>query len=396
MVKKNTKRFPVRAIRTFKPTKFDHAPKQLIFKGDGMNEIGMYEPAYPSIEEQKAWDYDTYCSRLLIALNWYNLTQDVKSLSACALKAFHLTEHGEQLYKKILGSEYELSFTSLKLIRLMHYGFLLRKKEKQFLAKNIRKCVRNPKQKSIVSEDTVKETIQDRLNNKVRYIKAEIDGLFSDFLYDGYHLETNSLGALIQQIPANKRKDVIEHLNSMLYIYKAVSQDRLPYKEDYHHLTAKQTKNCIAWIERAINEVNAVVVKNRVKATKKKKAVAPEKIVAGLKYLRSFEALKLQSANPVEILKASELWTYNTKLRKLQHFVAIPNCTLDVKGSKILNLDESKSIQKTLRKPAEQLKAFTAAQTTVKANKWFGGITGVETKVKNCLSPDTVILRICK
>ena len=66
---------------------------------------------------------------------------------------------------------------------------------------------------------------------------------------------------------------------------------------------------------------------------------------------------------------------------------------LQVKGTTILGFDENLSIQKTLRKPAEQLKDFKASGK-VKLRKFLEDINTTDTKLNGRCNPDTVLLKV--
>jgi hypothetical protein len=99
-------------------------------------------------------------------------------------------------------------------------------------------------------------------------------------------------------------------------------------------------------------------------------------------------------------LGVSELWTYNTKTRKLGRFVVAMHGDmvvgqLGVKGSAIIGYDEIKSTCKTLRKPAEKLAEFkTLGKPALR--KFMDTIKSVEVKLKGRISPDTILLRAIK
>jgi hypothetical protein len=65
---------------------------------------------------------------------------------------------------------------------------------------------------------------------------------------------------------------------------------------------------------------------------------------------------------------------------------------MTVKGSTLVGFDETRSVQKTLRKPEETLKEFKKAGK-VKLRKFLDEINAVEIKLNGRLGPDTVILR---
>jgi hypothetical protein len=365
------------------------------FRGDGHKELGISEMEWPSSEIQNEWTHDERELQVVKALNWYTATQEDRSMRKLAYKSLSASGHALNLVKKLERSDRELSITACKLIRMMQVGYIPSFRNKKFIAKEIAKSLSY--YHASISEKTSedKPNIQDRLNEKVKRICAEIDGLFSDFIYGGYK-GSHSITSLISSIPSNKKKDVIAFINDEMLPFKKAQAKIVPYDEDYRTYSAKQLKSVIEWFERAINEINAVAVQKRAIKVRKKKAVPPAKIVANLKYLHDSSELKITSINSIDILKSAELWAYNEKTRKIQHFVAIPNCTLDVKGTKILNLDESKSVQKTLRKPAEQLKKFMALGTSSKTLKWFSEIHSVDMKIKSCIGPQTLLLKTFK
>jgi hypothetical protein len=101
----------------------------------------------------------------------------------------------------------------------------------------------------------------------------------------------------------------------------------------------------------------------------------------------------LVSINPADIVGAGELWVYNTKSRKLGKYVAKEFAELSVKGTSIINFDENKSVQKTLRKPEEQLKEFKAAGK-VQLRKFLDDIKAVDIKLNGRINEEIILLRI--
>ena len=111
---------------------------------------------------------------------------------------------------------------------------------------------------------------------------------------------------------------------------------------------------------------------------------------------------KLASVNPVDVVGANELWTFNVKTRKLGKYVATNidptgmgrgTSGLQVKGTTITGFNEELSIQKTLRKPDEQLKAFKAAGK-VALRTFLDNISAVDTRMNGRINADTVLLKV--
>jgi hypothetical protein len=84
---------------------------------------------------------------------------------------------------------------------------------------------------------------------------------------------------------------------------------------------------------------------------------------------------------------------YNTKSRKLGKYVATEFAELGVKGTSIVNYDEIKSVQKTLRKPEEQLKEFKAAGK-VQLRKFLDDIKAVDIKLNGRINEEVVLLKV--
>ena len=66
---------------------------------------------------------------------------------------------------------------------------------------------------------------------------------------------------------------------------------------------------------------------------------------------------------------------------------------LQVKGTTIIGFKESESIQKTLRKPADQIKEFKKAGK-VALRKFLDEIPTTDTKLNGRCNPDTILLKV--
>jgi hypothetical protein len=112
-----------------------------------------------------------------------------------------------------------------------------------------------------------------------------------------------------------------------------------------------------------------------------------------MKYLKQDDKLKLVSVNPQDIIGTQELWIFNTKTRKLGKYIAAEFQELGIKGTTITGFDEHKSVQKTLRKPEEQLKEFKAAGK-VALRKFLEDIKAVDIKLNGRTNEDTILLKV--
>jgi|688.fasta_scaffold11433_6 hypothetical protein len=165
-------------------------------------------------------------------------------------------------------------------------------------------------------------------------------------------------------------------------------------KEGYKHRSRKQIKAFIAFLQEIESACNMLMQEAKVnKKPRKTKAVSKDKLVAKLKYKKTDEPLKLVSVNPADIVGAQELWIYNSKTRKLGKYVAEEFKELGIKGTTITGFSEMKSVQKTLRKPADQLKEFKAAGK-VALRKFLEDINAVDTKMNGRINEETILLKV--
>lgn len=165
-------------------------------------------------------------------------------------------------------------------------------------------------------------------------------------------------------------------------------------REAYSHRSKKHIRKLIDFYAEVHSACNMLMQESKINRKPRAKKVVPaDKIVAKLKYKKTDEPLKLVSINPADIIGAKELWIYNTKNRKLGKYVAADFSELGVKGTSITGFNESLSIQKTLRKPVDQLKEFKTAGK-VALRKFLDDIKATDTKMNGRLNEDTIILKV--
>lgn len=165
-------------------------------------------------------------------------------------------------------------------------------------------------------------------------------------------------------------------------------------REGYKHRTRRQVKALLAFYQEIASACTMLGQEAKLnKKPRAKKEQPKDKIVAKLKFKKTDEPLKLVSVNPVDIIGAKELWVFNTKTRKLGKYVAEEYKELGVKGTTITGFSEMQSVQKTLRKPADQLKEFKAAGK-VALRKFLDEINAVDTKMNGRLNEETILLKV--
>jgi hypothetical protein len=103
------------------------------------------------------------------------------------------------------------------------------------------------------------------------------------------------------------------------------------------------------------------------------------------------------SFNPTAgLVGASGVAVFNVKTRKIGYYIATSSAGLGVKGTTLIGFTD-KSVQKTLRKPPEQIKEFKEQNTQKRFETWFAkSVKTTETVLNGRFSEDTVILKVYK
>ena len=246
-------------------------------------------------------------------------------------------------------------------------------------------------------------TIQDRLRAAAQDIAAafeeEIDRFVADpVAYDPKQFDAIAVLRDAESSAGHNRHIVKFYEDDAADVERAIKADYTDSEEDqqlkeaYKHLNKTQLKKLLAIytaIFAACNQASKEAAAKR--APRKRKPRPASQIVKGFKFQKEDAALGLTSVNPIEVHGAKEVWLYNTKSRKITRYVADSLFKeLSVKGASIIGFDETKSVTKTLRKPAEFLKEFKAA-SKIKLRTILDSINTVETKA-NGRSADTLII----
>jgi uncharacterized protein (DUF433 family) len=243
-----------------------------------------------------------------------------------------------------------------------------------------------------------KLTIQDHLREKVSECAGELEGMFDEFVkagakmtadwkpiaqIRGMNISSNMVGTIadVWKIKLAEFEEVLEGADADLV-------------EGYSHLSKNQIKQCVKFIEQVIADCgNYVQIKKVERKPRAKKAVSPERVSAKFKYLKEFSELKLTSVTPAQLVNAAEAWLYDTKKRRLIHVMADTHIgTFTVKGSAIVGFDVMNTLQKTLRKPVEQLKELMVAGKPA-ARKVFKDIKSTEIKYNGRGNENLIILK---
>ena len=242
-----------------------------------------------------------------------------------------------------------------------------------------------------------KLTIQDHLREKISECCGELEGIFDDFIVAGAKMSADFKPIALMR-GMNISPNMIGTVSAVWELRLAEFNEVLEGEdadlvEGYSHLSKNQLKQCVKFCETVINDCNSYVQLKKVeRKPRAKKAVSPEKLTRKFKFLKEFDELGLKSEPVTRLVNASEAWLYDTAKRKLIHVMADSHIgTFTVKGSAIAGFDTLATVQKTLRKPAEQLNAVIGGGKPA-ARRAFGEIKATETKYNGRGNENLIIL----
>lgn len=342
-------------------------------------------------------------STLTRAFGWYNYYCGRTDAKAFLLDWLERNDQRTEARAWKSVPEQAISPTIGWLARMNTMGLTLSEHEHTQLTTSIRALLdaHLPTKAPVVKEEVAvaKPNIQDHLRERARECAAEIDSMFDDFVAAGAKLTADVKPiAMIRgmNISPQMINIVADVWKRRLEEYEQVVAGKdAQLVEGYSNFSKIQMRNVVKFAELVIADCGSYVqIKKVERKPRAKKAASPEKITAKFKYLQEFAELKLTSEPVTKLVGAGEAWFYDTKKRKLVYVVADSHVgCLTVKGSALIGLDAANSVQKTLRKPAEQIKALMAGGAPA-ARKYFKEIKATETKFNGRGNENLILLRV--
>jgi hypothetical protein len=352
-------------------------------------------------------EFDHYMRQSLRYYNYFYSSKDLKKYLVDWLKQTAGVAHkldAATITRFAKSTDGYTPLTAPALIKAHTKGMPLREREIKYIIGIVNRALemddQDEKVVEVVADKTkpvVKApTIQDRMNEIMRTHILHFEEL-EDSLYEGAIVDPKAYeylsGKAVPQAMLGKIQAVFERRYAEITEAKTTKDEDL--KDAYAYMKAADFKRYDAFYTKLFEGIAQYgQVKRATKKAAVRKPPQKEKLVAKLKYQKNDTTTKLVSINPVDIIGATELWVYNTKTRKLGKYVAEEmGGALGVKGTAITGFNESKSVQKTLRKPEVQLKEFMSAGK-IQLRKFLDDIKATDIKLNGRINPDTILLKV--
>lgn len=330
---------------------------------------------------------DSRASKIGWAYNWYNYFYGKKE--AKEMIAVYLERAGRNKdAKKIRATpDSKINLTVGWTCRMVTMGLELTEQESATLNKLLAEILlfkEQPKETVDEEPQVPRVTIQDRLREKVSECAGELEGMFDEFVASGAKMNADwkPIATIRGMNVAPQMIGIISDIwKRKLAEYEEAVEGKDPQLvEAYSHLGKVQLRNIVKFCETVINDCAAYVqIKKVERKPRKAKVVSPEKRAAKFKVLAEFAELKLKGLPAASLVDKTEAWLYDTKKRKLIHIVADEHTkAFTIKSNSIIGFSAAETMQKTLRKPADTLKALGTAGKPA-ARKIFKDLTTTET-----------------
>ena len=223
-------------------------------------------------------------------------------------------------------------------------------------------------------------SVQDRTLNVAKDVAGDIDGFIDEILKTGKSSE--EIDVWIKQ--RRFAPQVVKYLQN----YFKFSINDIQDPDSAEGYVPGRKLNALKKFYTQLQSSLHVAKATRVQTPRVKKQKPAGELVKTFKFILTSEGLS--GINPVKIIGAKEVYTFNIEKRKLTQYVALDGTFLSVKGTTIINIDPEKSLVKTVRKP-DILKDF--AKLGLRAvRSTFKEIKAVARPANGRSSDKTVIL----
>jgi hypothetical protein len=369
----------------------------------------------PKWEGHETWNETQFLRFFHSAMNYYRLEHSGKDLKPKVINWMSANGYTKEQIKAFKDTKDNRCSTTVgaiaaNLLRGMppvRADFNEGRSTAQWLGAAIAKIVDEGKNDEVDAEEGTVEvkpliaqpSIQERVRDAAMAMTEEIEDAIELFQTDPDAFDPKAFKLLNllrgKQVKAAHAR-VIKSFYQRNYdeLVEAATTKDEQLKEAYSHISKANLKKITLFYSEVLSACDMLAQEAKVnKKPRAKKPTDKAKVVAKVKYLKQDDKLKLVSVNPEDIIGSGELWIFNTKTRKLGKYVAAEYQELGVKGTSITGFDEHKSVQKTLRKPEEQLKEFKAAGK-VQLRKFLDDIKAVDIKLNGRLNEDTILLKV--
>lgn len=337
---------------------------------------------------------------LVKAFNWYgyNCTRkDAKEFAIDYLKKLNRSKEEVNTVRSLHESSIPIQFGWLS--RMISLGFVPSDKTKKYFSTTYKSILSEVKQKAPVVIETAPThtvSIQQRITEKANAEAGEIEGLVDDFILSKckkeIDMEIYLKSRKLSSVVLKKICDTFVNRGSEINEVLTTKDPQLV--EGYKNFTKPELRRLKDFLDSIVAAANKGSMDNKpVRKKRKTKEKPAVLLVTKVSYMPEFAELNLKSVLPEKIIGANQVWIYNTKTKLLGVYNSSNAKGLTIKGTTIQNFEETSSVGKRLRKPAESIKDVMEGGK-IKLRKLLSELSTKESLLTGRLNSDTIILRV--
>lgn len=246
-------------------------------------------------------------------------------------------------------------------------------------------------------------TIQDRLRESAVMMSEELDTAIDNWIKDPEEFDPKTFKVVnvlrrkgAKAAHARYIKTFFQYgYDELNLLASGKADDQL--REAYSHNSRKNVKKLIEFYEQIMSACDQIAAEAKIMKKPRAKKIKPaEQVVSKLKFCIKDDKLGIVSVPPAGLIGAQGAVVYNIKNRKLGYYIPKTSMGFGVKGTTLLEYTD-KSMQKTLRKPLEQLKEFKDINTQKRFEVWFDkSVKTTETALNGRFNQDIILLKVFK
>jgi hypothetical protein len=375
-----------------------------------------YSPRWDGAEDWTGTQFTAYFRN---AMKYYNLESSIKELKPKVIDWMGRNGYDKdtiQAFKRTKDNRCGMTVASVAacLVRGMpeiHAGFNGGKDTAIWLRNEIAKVIEEGKNDidetdedpKIIKTPVQVYNIQDRIREQAGQMSEELDAAIDSWIMDpeafdpkAFRIVSLLRGKGAKAAQSRYIKGFFQrNFDELQELASGNADEQL--REAYKHIARKNVKKLIEFYDSIMTACDQIIAEAKVlKKVRPKKVKPAEDLVKKLKFLLSETKLGITSVPPAQIVGAQGVVIYNVKTRKLGYYISTSSAGLAVKGTTLIQFTE-KSVQKTLRKPPEQIKEFKEQNTQKRFETWFSkNVKTTETQLNGRFNEDTVILKVFK
>lgn len=260
--------------------------------------------------------------------------------------------------------------------------------------KQTRDAAKVEEEKKEARKPTVQERLAEVQSEYIGEVEAEIDRWLDDpskepefSVYEWLNRDENAKPTHARAIAEWLEKNYIPELKE--------EANAKSGETAYPHLKPAQRRKFYNFVKNIADDARSWADnKTKRRKSRKKKGTPAVRKVRSLKFKENDNDLKIGSVTPSKIVGASQLIAFDVDKRKIKVYNA-KDGGFDVKGTTILNFDESKSFQKTVREQyLKDVLSTVSKQGKRAVKKKIDAISAKPQSVKGRTNNNLVLMRV--